>query len=41
VCFANKQTSYLILSGAHLVVNLVSSTPLMYLGSYLIALGSI
>jgi len=42
VCFANKQTLYLILSGACLLVsNLVSSTPIIYLGSYAIASGPI
>jgi len=42
MCFANKQTLYLILSGARsLVLNSVSSTPIIYLGSYAIALGSI
>jgi len=35
MCFAIKQTLYLILSGAYLSV---SSTPLTYLRSYLIAL---
>jgi hypothetical protein len=39
MCFANKQVSHSILSGARLVVNLVSSTPLTYLGSCLIASG--
>ena len=40
MCFANKQTSHLILSGARLVVvNLVNSAPLTCLGSCLIALG--
>jgi len=42
MCFTNKQTLYLILSGAHsLVLNSVSSAPITYLGSYVIALGSI
>jgi len=40
VCFASKQTLYLILSGARLLVlNSVSFTPIIYLGSYIIALG--
>jgi len=40
VYFASKQTSHLILSGAHLLVlNLVSSAPIIYLGSCVIALG--
>jgi len=39
VCFTNKQVSHLILSGARLVVNSVSSAPLTCLGSCLIALG--
>jgi hypothetical protein len=39
VCFANKQASHSILSGARSVVNSVSSAPLMCLGSYLIAVG--
>ena len=42
MCFANKQTLHLILSGARLLVlNLVSSAPMTYLGSYAIALGPI
>jgi len=42
VCFANKQTSYLILSGARsLVLNSVSSAPITYLESCVIALGPI
>jgi len=42
VCFTNKQTLYSILSGAHLLVlNSVSSAPIMYLGSCVIALGPI
>ena len=36
MCFANKQTSHLILSGAR---SLVSSAPLTCLESFLIALG--
>jgi len=40
VCFANKQTSHLILSGARLLVlNSVSSALITCLGSYAIALG--
>jgi len=40
MCFTNKQTLYLILSGAYLLVlNLVSSAPITYLGSCVIALG--
>jgi len=38
MCFANKQVLYLILSGAHL---LVSSAPIICLGSCAIALGPI
>jgi len=42
VCFTNKQTLYLILSGAYLLVlNSVSSTPITCLGSCVIALGPI
>jgi len=40
MCFANKQTLYLILSGACLLVlNSVSSVLMTYLGSCVIALG--
>jgi len=40
VCFANKQTLYSILSGARLLVlNSVSFTPIICLGSCIIALG--
>jgi len=42
VCFASKQTSHLILSGAYLLVsNLVSSAPITYLKSCVIVLGPI
>jgi hypothetical protein len=41
VCFANKQTSYLILSGARLLISSSSSTPSTCLGSYSIALGPV
>jgi len=42
VCFTNKQTLYLILSGARLLVlNSVSFTPITCLGSCVIALGPI
>jgi hypothetical protein len=41
VCFANKQTLYLILSGACLLISSLSSTLLACLGSYLIALGPV
>jgi len=42
VCFANKQTSYSILSGACLLVsNSVSSAPITCLRSYAIVLGPI
>jgi len=42
MCFANKQTLYSILSGAHLLVlNSVSSTLITCLGSCVIALGPI
>jgi len=41
VCFANKQVSHLILSGAYLVVNSVSSAPMTCLGSCLIVLGPV
>ena len=42
MCFANKQTSHLILSGACLLVlNSVSSAPIMCLGSCAIALGPV
>ena len=39
MCFANKQTLYLILSGARLLISSLSSAPLTCLGSYLIASG--
>ena len=39
MCFANKQTLYLILSGARLLIRSLSSAPLTYLESYPIALG--
>jgi len=42
MCFTSKQTLYLILSGAYLLVlNLVSSTLIICLGSYVIVLGPI
>ena len=42
MCFANKQTSHSILSGARLLVlNSVSSAPIICLGSYAIVLGPI
>jgi len=42
MCFASKQTLYLILSGAYLLVlNLVSSAPITYLESYVIVLGPV
>ena len=41
MCFANKQTSHLILSGARLLISSLSSMLLIYLGSYLIALDPI
>ena len=39
MCFANKQTSHLILSGARSSIRSLSSTLLIYLGSCPIALG--
>ena len=39
ICFANKQTLHLILSGARLLISSSSSTPSTCLGSCLIALG--
>jgi len=41
VCFANKQTLHLILSGARSSISSLSSALLTYLGSCLIALGPI
>ena len=41
VCFAIKQVLYSILSGAYLVVNLVTFMLLICLGSYLIASGPV
>ena len=41
MCFANKQTLYLILSGARLSISSSSSALLTCLGSCLIALGPI
>jgi len=39
VCFANEQTSHLILSGTRSLISSLSSAPLTCLGSYLIASG--
>jgi len=39
VCFANKQTSHSILSGARSSISSSSSAPLTCLGSYSIASG--
>jgi hypothetical protein len=41
VCFTNKQTLHLILSGACLLISSLISALLTYLGSCLIALGPI
>ena len=41
ICFDIKQVLYLILSGAYSLANLVSFTPLIYLGSCLIVSGSV
>jgi len=42
MCFTSKQTLYLILSGTYLLVlNLVSSAPIICLGSCVIVLGPV